>query len=128
MYLSNGMIKLWVSSKKCRRIKADWTWFGRRVWVPLAISFSSALSLCKWDLYDVYMPGLHSDILLAPEWFDFVARIFRPVLPWRQVDFKECKNPIFNNDNKLTAWNFSTDADDVRPVLQRFGEKRVGDT
>jgi hypothetical protein len=84
-YLSSGMIKLCVSSRKCRRIKADCTWLGRRVWVPLAMSFNSALSRVKWDLYDVYTPGLHSDNLLDPGRLDLVARIFNPALPKRNM-------------------------------------------
>jgi len=47
MYRSRGIIKLWVSSKKCRRNSADCTSSGRLFCIPLISFFTIDLSLYK---------------------------------------------------------------------------------
>ena len=51
-YLSNGIMKVCVSSRKCRRISADWTALGLLSWTPFWTRLTIALSLSRNALVD----------------------------------------------------------------------------
>ena len=64
-YRSNGIINVCVSSRKCRRISADWTALGLLSWTPFCTRFTIALSLSKRALVDEYRPALASNLNLV---------------------------------------------------------------